>query len=127
MKDLWKVIRHNYALIGSTVFVCIALLWIYGCESNVMSLKYPGQQVNRAELMLELQTITSEAELRIKDLDKQDQFKEALFNIAVMSAEAGTLNPISVALTLASFLGIGAVVDNRRKDVIIKTLKKNSS
>jgi len=125
LKDFWAGIRHNYALVGSFVIVLVALLWIYGCESQVLSLKYPGQRVNRAELLLELETITSEAELRIKDLDKQDQFKDAIFNIALTAAESGTINPISVFLTLGNLLGVAAVIDNRRKDVVIKTLKKN--
>lgn len=127
LKNIWAVVRHNCFLATSIVIVAAALVWIYGCESKVMSLKYPGQRVNRAELMLELETIVSEAELRIADLDKKDALKEAVFNIAVTAAKSGTVNPVSVALTLGNILGISAVIDNRRKDTVIKTLKKNNA
>lgn len=127
MAAIWKHIRHNSFLISSFVIVLAVLLYTYGCESNVRSLKQPSLRVNRAELILELQNITSEAELRIADLDKQDEFKEAMFNLALIAVEGRTLNPIAVALTLGSFVGFGAVVDNRRKDAVIKTLKKKTS
>jgi len=116
-------IRHNFFLFTSLLMVSASLLWIYGCESKTKSLKYPGVRVNRAELMLELENVISESRIRISDLDKQDEFKEVMFNIAITAAESGTINPVSVALTLGSILGLGAVIDNRRKDVIIKTLK----
>jgi len=127
MKTLWTVIRHNSFLAVSLCIVSAALLWIYGCESMTKSLKYPGVQVNRAELMLELENIISESHIRISELDRQDEFKEALFNIAVLSAESGTINPISVALTLGNMLGFAAVIDNRRKDTVIKTLKTKNN
>lgn len=125
MKTLWTTIRHNAFLFNAIIIATVSLLWIYGCESQTKSLKYPGTRVNRAELMLELENIISESHIRISDLDKQDEFKEAMFNIAIVAAESGTINPVSVALTLGSILGFGAVVDNRRKDTVIKTLKNN--
>jgi hypothetical protein len=35
-------------------------------------------------------------------------------------AEGGTINPIGVATTALGLLGVGAIVDNRRKDTVIK-------
>lgn len=125
MKTLWTTIRHNAFLFNAIIVTTMSLLWIYGCESQTKSLKYPGVRVNRAELMLELENIISESHIRISELDKQDQFKEAMFNIAIVAAESGTINPISVALTLGNILGVCAVIDNRRKDTVIKTLKNN--
>lgn len=120
-------IRHNAFLFNGIIVVVVSLLWIYGCESKTKSLKYPGVRVNRAELMLELENIVSESHIRISDLDKQDEFKEVMFNIAITAAKSGTINPISVALTLGNVLGICAVIDNRRKDTVIKTLKSKSA
>ena len=124
-KTLWTTIRHNAFLFNAIIIATVTLLWIYGCESQTKSLKYPGVRVNRAELMLELENVISESRIRISDLDKQDEFKEAMFNIALVAAEGNTINPLSVALTLGSILGFGAVIDNRRKDTVIKTLKTN--
>lgn len=126
MVKIWEEIRHNTFLFSSIIIVTAVLLYTYGCESNVRSLKQPDRQVNRTELILELHNITSEAELKIADLDKQDEFKEAIFELALLAAEGGTINPIAVALTLGSFVGFGAVIDNRRKDTIIKTLQNKN-
>lgn len=124
-ENVFAGIRHNFFLFTSFLMVLVSLLWIYGCESTTQSLKQPGLQVNRAELMLELDTIISESHIRISDLDRQDQFKEAMFELALVYAEGGTINPVAIAMTLGSILGLGAVIDNRRKDVVIKTLKHN--
>jgi len=127
MQNVWSWIRHNSFFFSSSIIVLAVLLWTYGCESNVSSLKQPHLRVNRAELLLELQDITAQAELRISELDKKDEFKETLFGMAVLYAKGGTINPIAVALTVSSMLGFGAVIDNRRKDTVIKTMKSNGA
>lgn len=117
MKTLFN--HERYKLIGGAL--CIALIiWAYGCESKVRSLVHTGRKVNRAELKLELDSLIASAGVRIQDLDRQDQFKQALFDQAVLLAQGGTLNPVGLGLTVAGILGIGAATDDIRTRKRIK-------
>lgn len=123
MDKIWKHIRHNQSLVISLVLCSVVVAWAYGCESTVRSIIQPNLKVTRAELQQEVENLTAQAELRFKSLDRQDAFKSALFDVAIQYANGSTINPVAVAITLGNILGIGAVIDNRRKDVRINSLK----
>lgn len=134
MKKLWNSIgaplRHNVPLVAGILLCAVILYWGVGCESEVVSLTQPNRKVNRVELRLELdaeiakleQAVTdlyANAELKVANLNKQDQVKETLFKAGMIVAEGGTVNPVGIATTLAGILGISAVVNSREKDKII--------
>lgn len=123
LSDLWKKIRHNQSTIISILLAGMVLLWAYGCQSQVRSLLDHQLMVDRDHLQLEVESLIAQAELRFKSLDQQDAFKKALFDIAVSYMQGGQLNPAAVFVTLFSIIGGGALIDNRRKDVRIKSLK----
>lgn len=123
MRKLWKAIRHNQSTIISILLASTILIWAYGCQSRVRSLVNPSVLVSRDGLHLEVDNMIAQAELRFKSLDQQDAFKKALFDIAVNYMQGGQLNPAAVFVTLFSIVGGGALIDNRRKDVRIKSLK----
>ena len=114
-----KMIRHNQGLAAGVVLCVLLVTWAYGCQSQTSSIIDPSVKVTRAEAAIELQTLLDKAELQKAEFDKQDEIKGAIFNIALTIAEGGTINPVGAAVTLAGILGIGAVVDNRKKDGII--------
>lgn len=126
LQRVWSLIRHNQALFFSALICSFSLLVVYGCESRVQSLSSPGVLVSRDTLEGELDSLLSLAESRFRDLDRHDEFKRRLFGEALAFVEAGKLNPLSVLITLGNILGFGAVIDNRRKDVKIKTLKSEN-
>lgn len=123
MDEFWKIIRHNQSTTFSIVLVLIALGWAYGCQSKVTSLTHPATKVTRQELQIEIDTFIAQAELRFESLDQQDAFKSALFNMAIEYSKGSTINPLAMAITLGNILGVGLLIDNRRKDVRIKTAK----
>lgn len=123
MEKIWKFIRHNQAFAISSTLALAVVVWAYGCQSTAQSILNPATSVTREELQLEVDTLLAQVELRFKSLDEQDSFKRSLFGIAINYAESGTINPLAVAITLGNIIGLGAVIDNRRKDVLIKTLK----
>jgi len=123
--EIWKKIRHNQSLFFSTLLVLTVLVWAYGCRSTVVSILTPPLKVSRAELQLEVDAILERAKLRFAELDRQDKIKSTVFDFAINYAEHGAVNPIAVAITLGNILGLGAIIDNRRKDVLIKSLKNN--
>lgn len=105
------------------VLFCLAILvWLYGCQSKVMSLTGSGQLVTRPVIQMELDTFMKLAEIRFADLDRQDAFKQALVNAAILTAETGTFNPMGVIAILFGSLGVGTAVDNVRNRAKIKKL-----
>ena len=126
IEKIWRAIRHNQCLATAAV-VCIALAcWIYGCQSRVQSMKTPEKKVIRSELQIEVDALLAEAELKFEDLDRQDAFKRQLFEYGMVMVEGSSVNPVGVAVSLFGILGIGAVADNRRKDGVINSLKRNA-
>lgn len=109
-----SILNHErYKIVGAVL--CIGLVfWFYGCESKVQSLVHPGQKVNRDQLQLELDSLIASAGVRVMDLDRQDAFKSALFEQAVLLAQGGTINPVGLGFTVAAIFGIGATVDDVR-------------
>lgn len=123
MRKIWAFIRHNSGIvIGSILTVCV-LVWTYGCESQVTSILYAPNLVNRGQLQIEVDTFIAKAELRFLDLDKQDLVKNTLFNTAIDFMQGGNINPAAVAIVIGNILGLGAVIDNVRKRTLINTLK----
>lgn len=135
MKKVWEklgeLIRHNTGLTVAIVIACSLLFWV-GCESTTTSMSQPSVKVTRPQYDLEykeamanlegqLETMKGKYEIGIQDLNRQDAFKQKLFEIGVAYAEGGTLNPIGVATSLIALLGIGVGVDNLVKNKIIKT------
>jgi len=119
--------RHNQFVATALVACVIVLVWVYGCESKVKSPFDPSEMVTRAELVNQIDYINAQIGLAFKELDKQDVFKQKLFEIGVAVAEGGTINPVGVGVSLLGVLGLGAVADNRKKNAVIKTLQNGSS
>ncbi|MCP5019602.1 MAG: hypothetical protein GY938_30615 [Ketobacter sp.] len=108
--------------------ICLVLgVYLVGCESTVMSPVNPERKVTRVELDAELEHMATLAEIAYADLERQDAFKQKLFEIGLVAAQGGTINPVGAGVTLLGILGIGAVADNRKKDSIIKTLQKKEA
>jgi len=121
-----RAFRHNQFLALALVVVVALSIWLVGCESSVMSPVNPPKKVNRAQLEAEVERLMVDVELAVEDLNKQDLFKQKLFEIGLIAAQGGAVNPIGAGVTLLGILGIGAVADNRKKDSIIKTMQKKN-
>jgi len=131
MAQLAKWIRHNQGMVLSLIVLCLVAAWTFGCESKVTSMVDPAKMVTAAELDLEIRTMSArlqgeldlmieQAKLKQADLSRQDAIKKKLFDFAAITVDAGTVNPAGVVGLLFSVLGIGAVIDNRIKDKVIK-------
>ena len=126
MEKIWRAFRHNQGVVIGSVLSLAAVVWAYGCQTTAVSISNPPSRVTREQLHAEVDAYLAQAKLRFEDMDRQDNLKSTVFNTVLNYIETGTLNPVAVALTLWGIVGAGAVVDNRRKDGIIKTYKKES-
>jgi len=123
MTKIFAFLRHNSCMFLSVIACSLAVLYIYSCQSTVVSLVNSPVRISRAQLVLEVDAFLSQAELLFDDLDRQDLVKDTIFNSVLDLASGKAPNPIGIALTLAGILGIGAVGDNIRKRTYINTLK----
>ena len=131
MKKIAEWIRHNQGLFVA-LLVCLGIaIWLGGCESKVTSLIEPAKMVTAAELEVEIEeeslrlqaeldSMIRRAELKQNELARQDAIKRKLLDFAAVTVDGGTINPAGVVSTLFSIIGIGAVIDNRIKDKVIK-------
>ena len=126
MKELLSKIatwmRHYKWTAFGTALCFATLIWVYGCESAVkspVSDKMVGREVLQFEVGQEVARLQKELEIAVNDLDKQDEIKQAIFNLGLTVASGGQINPLGVAMGLAGILGIGTIADNREKDRLL--------
>ena len=113
-------IKNNSTTI-LTVLVCSAFaFYMYACQATTRSLMTPTKQVNRQELQLELDQIIGLAQLRMVDLDQQEQFRSIILENALILVQGNPLNPVGL---LTAFAGIYGVVQGSRN--ITKVVKTN--
>jgi len=123
-------ISHNQGIVAALVIVAILMVWTFGCESQVTS-PITGKMVTRPELKLEvdiqvkqietqLDNIQKQAALQFLALDRQDEIKSKLYNFASITAANNSFNPTGVITLVGTLLGLGAGIDNRIKDKVIK-------
>jgi len=121
LSNLWRSIRHNPFLFVALAILIVFMLWIFGCEPTTKSPLDPGQKITRSELRIEFETYAKRVELANKDLLRKEQLQDLLLNQAFTIANGGEINPVGLLTTAFSILGIGSVLDNRRKDRVIET------
>jgi len=118
--ELWRSIRHNPFFCIAFVVLIILLLWIFGCEPTTTSPFDPTKKVTRAELQIDFDATFNRVELANNDLTRKEQLRGLLLNGAFLLAGGDEINPVAMLTTAFSILGIGSVLDNRRKDRVIE-------
>lgn len=134
IEKLKKIIDHNQFLTIAAVAVLAIFSFVYGCQSEVTSIRNPQLKVNRQELQLEVQAIQTRLENELEqlqalaasknqNLDKQDEIKAKIANIGLAVMDGGDINPVGLGVLALGLLGVGSAVDNRAKDKVIKVQK----
>lgn len=90
----------------SILVLTVLLFWGFNCQPKVPSLLHEDKDIGRAELQVELDSIIATAEFRMADLDKQEAFRDIIFNNAMVMVETGTLNPAGIITMLAGLYGL---------------------
>ncbi len=97
--------RHTTIII--TASVCFGfVIYCYGCEPKTASLSNNGRRINRQELQLELDQFIGLAELRMVDLDKQDELRAIILQNALILVQGQPFNPLGILTGVATIYGI---------------------
>jgi len=106
--------EHGALLI--TILVTVGVLFfIYACEPKVSSLWDNGLRINRQELQLELDQLVSLAQLKMVDLDKQEQLRAVILQNALILVQGQPFNPVGLITGVAALYGITTGVSNAGK------------
>jgi len=131
MKSVKTWISHNQGTFFALIVMAGITVYVFGCQSKVTSIMHPSRMVTGDELKLEvdveakrleaeLDQIYKQAELKYQDLARQDAIKQKLVDFALITQSSGAVNPAGIIGLLVGVLGVGATIDNRIKDKVIK-------
>jgi len=129
-------ISHNQGIVVGIIITIILMVWTFGCESQVTS-PITGKLVTRPQLTLEvdiqvkqleaeLDNLQAQAVLQFTALDRQDEIKSKLYEFAAITSNTNTFNPTGIITLAGTLLGLGAGIDNRIKDKVIKNRPLNN-
>mgnify|MGYP001049127298 CR=1 FL=1 len=121
LDKLLQTIRHNQTVFCSAILCLTLTIWCYSCEPVTRSPRDHSKKVTRAELDIDVKIYAEEVALAYTDLQKQEQIREAILNAGLAYVQGQGVSLIGIIATLSSIVGIGAIIDNRKKDAIIKT------
>lgn len=68
----------------------------------------------------ELEFLIERARLKQTELTRKAEIRAKLVNFLAITVDAGIINPAGAVGLLFSIVGVGAVIDNRIKDKVIK-------
>lgn len=120
INEIWTALRHNQATMIATVAVLAAVIWLYGCQSTAPS-PLTGKPATSGQLEAEAEKYAADLALAFEDIERQDAFKQQIANLVATSAQTGSINPLGIGLGALGLLTSGLLVDNRRKDAVIKS------
>ncbi len=114
--------KNIRGIVTGLVLVSISF-WLQSCEPQVQSLITPKRMVTRAELELELDNLIALAQLRMLNLDKQEQLRSLIINNSLILASGQPFNPIGILTGLAGIYGVAHAATKSTK-YVTKTLQK---
>ena len=121
MDKLLKTLRH-YQGTAAAIVVCILLVVFgYGCAVTVTSPFNPAEKVTASELDIEVAAYANKVTLAYEDIERKEQIRATILEAGLAYAQGGGINPLGLATTLMGVVGLGSIIDNRRKDSIIKS------
>lgn len=91
--------------------------WAVGCEPTVQSLTRPGIKVSAAQLQIELDSLVAQFDIRKASLEEQNKLRELLLSNVMLTAQAGTFNPIGLLTGLMALYGVGSAANDTGKAI----------
>ena len=103
------------------------LFFMYACESKVESLNDKRRLITRVELQVELDEILSMAQIKIADLDRQDELRAVVLQNALILVQGQPMNPVGILTAVAGIYGILSASNTAVKKVKQTVEKKRSN
>lgn len=114
---MYEWIKKHLPLLTTVLVTVSILIFIYACEPKTQSLVYSDKRVNRQELQLELDQFIGLAQIRMVDLDKQEQLRAVILQNALILVQGQPFNPVGLITGVAALYGITQGTQNITKGV----------
>lgn len=119
-------IKHNPWIVVVSVIAILIALWLAGCEASGPSPMDPERKITRTELEIEVKTFLARAKFTETSIANKEKLRDLVLRQTFMIAQGGAINYFSLGNSILAILGIGSMLDNRRKDSIIKIKKEEN-
>lgn len=119
-------IKHNPWILILFVIAILIALWLTGCEATGPSPLDRTRKITRTELEIEVKTFLARAKFTETSIASKEKLRDLILRQTFMIAQGGAINYFGLATSFMSLLGIGSILDNRRKDSIIKIKKEEN-
>lgn len=116
-------LKNSWPKITAIFFAVFLLVWAAGCPATVSSPLDSNTRLTRAELQIELNTLLAKYQHKITTLDQEERLRKLILQNALVIAQAGTVNPLSILTTLLGFYGAGSIASSTGK-IVKKKLSK---
>lgn len=103
---MYEWIKKHYSFLITLAVTASMIVFIYACEPKVASLLDNKTMVTRAELQLEVEQFVGTAQIRMLNLDKQDQIRSILFQNALLIVQGQPFNPFGLLTAVAALYGL---------------------
>ena len=127
---MYNWLKKNSSILISILVTVGMFVYLYGCEPKTQSLTQPSRFINRQELQLELDQIMGLAQLRMLDLDKQEELRAVILQNALILVQGQPFNPIGLITAFAAIYGVAkgsGSITRVVKDSVIKRKANNGT
>lgn len=116
-------LKTNWPKISAILVAVLLLLWAVGCPATVSSPLNSTNRLTRAELQIELNMLLETYEQKLSTLKQEERLRKLLLNNALLIAQTGSVEPLSILTTLLGFYGAGSLATTTGKAVKKKLSK----
>jgi len=124
---MWDWLKKNISIIVTSLIVIGFMIFIWACEPKVHSLVDKHRLVNRQELQLELDQLIGLTQLRMADLDKQEELRSIILQNALILVQGSPVNPVGIITGIAAIYGLTQGGCNITKVVKSKCTKRKGN
>ena len=123
IENIKRFLRHNQAMVASVV-VCALLVGWSGCKVTTENPFNPEEKVTKTELTAEVDVYVAKVSAAYEDIERQEMFRQAILEAGWAVAKGGSVDPLGLATTLMGVCGLGAMIDNVKKNSVIVSKTK---
>lgn len=116
-----QFLRHYQGTVAGLVVCAVLVVWGLGCQVTTQNPFQPDEKITAKELEIEVNAYADKVALAYEDIERQEAIRSAILEAGLAYAQGGGVNPVGLATTLMGIVGVGAVIDNRKKDSVIKS------
>lgn len=124
-KSIWDWVEHNRFTVVLPVLIAAGWLVAVGCTPETTS-PVSDKLVTADQLAIEYESVIAKFDLAATDLERQYEQQEMVTQALTQLATGGVTDWGGMVNLLIAGGGAGLLFDNRRKDTVLKSMKRGT-